>query len=93
MTDVRAGKSYTKKKYHPDIDISDQVDGLTDTFTIPDGKSYVSGHLEVKLNGLGQGKAGAVGSGDPAEEIDDKTFKFKVIPESGDSVFISYLEK
>lgn len=54
MADVKAGRLFSLNNYFVGEDLSAQIDGLTDTFTI--ANNYVAGSIAVYVNGLRQQK-------------------------------------
>jgi len=86
MVDVHGGKLVA----HVDwchYDLSSQVDGITDTFTVP--VAYLSGKILVFLNGLER----VEGVLKDYTELSDMQIKFNYIPESWENLEVWIIKK
>jgi hypothetical protein len=68
-------------------DITDQVDGLTDTFTVSTGP-FILGTLEVEHNGV-RGRSVDDG-GDDFEELSSSSFQTYEVPKVGDTLKVQF---
>lgn len=86
MVDVKGGKFVA----HGDwvhYDLSSQVDGITDTFTVP--ITYTSGKILVFLNGLER----IVGVLKDYIELSDTRIKFNYVPEDWEKLEVWIIKK
>ena len=86
MVDVKGGR-LSDPTYWSHYDLSSQVDGITDTFTVP--VAYTSGKILVLLNGLER----VEGASKDYIEFSDTQIKFNYIPESWEHLEIWLIKK
>ena len=86
MIDVRGGKLVA----HGDwvhYDLTSQVDGIEDTFTVP--IAYTSGKILVFLNGIEVHE----GASKDYIEFSDTQIQFNYVPESGETLEVWVIKK
>lgn len=86
MTDVKGGK-LSNPTYWNQYDLTSQIDGITDTFTIP--VAYTSTKILVFLNGLER----IVGALKDYTELSDTQIKFNYVPEVGEHLEVWIIKK
>jgi hypothetical protein len=74
MVDVRGGRLSDPSSWIQ-YELTSQIDGITDTFTIP--VAYISGKILVFLNGIER----IVGATKDYTELSDTQIKFNYVPE------------
>lgn len=86
MVDVKGGKFILQSNYL-NYDLSSQVDGITDTFTVP--SAFVSEKIQVFLNALKRFE----GASKDYVELSDTQIQFNFIPESWEKLEVWIIKK
>ena len=86
MVDVKGGRLSDPTYWNP-YDLTSQINGITDTFTIP--AAYVSGKILVFLNGLER----IVGALKDYTELSDTQIKFNYVPVVGEHLEVWIIKK
>jgi len=86
MVDVKGGRLSDPSSWKS-YDLSDQVDGIVDTFTTP--LAYTSGKILVFLNGLER----IEGALKDYTELSDTQIKFNYVPESWEKLEVWLIKK
>jgi hypothetical protein len=86
MVDVKGGR-LSDPTYWNQYDLTSQINGITDTFTIP--AAYVSGKILVFLNGLER----IVGTLKDYTELSDTQIQFNYVPEVGEHLEVWIIKK
>lgn len=86
MVDVKGGK-LSNPTYWSHYDLSSQVDGIIDTFTVP--VAYTSGKILVFLNGLER----VEGVTKDYVELSDTQIQFNYVPESWEHLEVWIIKK
>ena len=86
MVDVKGGR-LSDPTYWNQYELTSQINGITDTFTIP--AAYVSGKILVFLNGLER----IVGATKDYTELSDTQIKFNYVPEVGEHLEVWIIKK
>ena len=86
MVDVRGGRLSDPTYWHQ-YELTSQIDGITDTFTIP--VAYESGKILVFLNGLER----IVGASKDYTELSDTQIKFNYVPELDETLEVWIIKK
>ena len=86
MVDVKGG-AFVAHGDWAHYDLSSQVDGITDTFTVP--IAYTSGKILVFLNGLER----VEGAAKDYTELSDTQIKFNYVPEDWEKLEVWIIKK
>jgi len=86
MVDVKGGR-LSDPTYWSHYDLSSQVDGITDTFTVP--VAYTSGKILAFLNGLER----VEGATKDYIELSDTQIQFNYVPESWEHLEVWIIKK
>lgn len=86
MVDVKGGRLSNPTYWNP-YDLTSQINGITDTFTIP--VAYTSTKILVHLNGIER----IVGALKDYTELSDTQIKFNYVPEVGETLEVWLIKK